>query len=449
MIKKSVFSKNYYIDSAVVADIGADICMVMSNANGVIQEASGVINGISTLAASVPAKARCGALLDACATALSGIRNIDFLSYGQRTRACMSELCDYSDYANKNLIKNMQMNCEGLQGVIAGGHSLSMLLRYAKKSDGNRLLPTRIGQGVNSTDDDKDKDKKLTLEYKATKLAGLGVNEKGLPIINNATDARVYSECMTKLKNGQYTNMEIVAAVSGVPINNGIVRINDVTEAKRYMDVMAMLDKKRRLSRRGTDLLKQLELADYQLKDVAVYDDDNNLIGIKPYYVMVQNKETKMYTDDGGITIGYGHHISVKEWTNVDDADHKLLNQYVNDDIKITGITVSPEELPKSGIIVASDQMVPIEDVYEIFKSDVSENCNAIDSYIQEKEIEVSKNEFDALVIYRFNKGSLSRKARKYLEEGKRNQEDWEKIWTGGDNRKEACQKLFFEGEYR
>lgn len=244
MIKKSVFSKNYYIDPAVVADIGADICMVMSNANGVIQEASGVINGISSLAASVPAKARCGALLDACATALSGIRNIDFLSYGQRTRACMSELCDYSDYANKNLIKNMQMNCEGLQGVIAGGHSLSMLLRYAKTSDGNRLLPTRIGQGVNSTDDDKDKDKKLTLEYQAAKLAGLGVNEEGLPYINNATDAQKYKECLKNLKRGIYTNMEISAAVAGVPINNGIVRINNGTEAKRYMDVMVRLPHK-------------------------------------------------------------------------------------------------------------------------------------------------------------------------------------------------------------
>lgn len=244
MIKKSVFSKNYYIDPAVVADIGADICMVMSNANGVIQEASGVINGISSLAASVPAKARCGALLDACATALSGIRNIDFLSYGQRARACMSELCDYSDYANKNLIKNMQMNCEGLQGVIAGGHSLSMLLRYAKTSDGNRLLPTRIGQGVNSTDDDKDKDKKITLEYQAAKLAGLGVNEEGLPYINNATDAQKYKECLKNLKRGIYTNMEISAAVAGVPINNGIVRINNGTEAKRYMDVMVRLPHK-------------------------------------------------------------------------------------------------------------------------------------------------------------------------------------------------------------
>lgn len=448
MIKKSVFSKNYYIDPVAIVDISADICMVMSNADGVIREASGVINGILSLAASVPAKARCGALSDACATALAGIRNIDFWAYGQRAGACMSELCDYSDYANKSLVNDMQLNRERLQGIIAGGHSLSMLLKYTKTSDGNKMLPARIGQGVNSTDDDKDKDKKLTLEYKATKLAGLGVNEKGLPIINNATDARVYSECMTKLKNGQYTNMEIAAAVSGVPINNGIVCINNVTDAKQYMDVMDMLDKKRRLSIRGTDLLKKLELADYQLKDVAVYDDDNNLIGIKPYYVMVQNQETKMYEDDGGITIGYGHHINIKEWSNENDDDYKLLKQYVTEDIKITGITVSPEELPKSGIIVASDQMVPIEDVYEIFKSDVSENCNEIDSYIQEKNIEVSKNEFDALVIYRFNRGKLSSDAMIYLESGNKNQEDWKQIWKGGNNRKEACQKLFFEGEY-
>lgn len=231
MIKKSVFSKNYYIDPVAIADISADICMVMSNADGVIREASGVINGILSLAASVPAKARCGALSDACATALSGIRNIDFLTYGQRAGACMSELCDYSDYANKSLVNDMQLNRERLQGIIAGGHSLSMLLKYTKTSDGNKMLPARIGQGVKSTDDDKDKDKKahnykeclkkLNIkcmqhneeediknikypeEYKTAQLAGLRTNGFGLPIINSATEAQAFMNVRELLRRSE------------------------------------------------------------------------------------------------------------------------------------------------------------------------------------------------------------------------------------------------------
>ena len=57
------------------------------------------------------------------------------------------------------------------------------------------------------------------------------------------------------------------------------------------------------------------------------------------------------------------------------------------------------------------------------------------------------QNEFDALVIYRYNRGHLSDTVMRYLEEGNRNEEDWLAVWTGGDNRKEACQRLLFREE--
>jgi hypothetical protein len=35
-----------------------------------------------------------------------------------------------------------------------------------------------------------------------------------------------------------------------------------------------------------------------------------------------------------------------------------------------------------------------------------------------------------------------------YLIDGNRNKADWEKIWIGGQNRKDKCQNLFFGGDY-
>lgn len=60
----------------------------------------------------------------------------------------------------------------------------------------------------------------------------------------------------------------------------------------------------------------------------------------------------------------------------------------------------------------------------------------------------MTEKEFDALVIYRYNRGSLSNTAMNYLETGNRNKKDWEEVWTGGQNRKDKLQELFFGGNY-
>lgn len=239
---RGVFSKNFYVDAQVVSDLSTDICSVMSEADDVIQEMSGAIREIIALEAGVPAKAQCGELTSACVAALSGIRNIDFMSYGQRTKASMSELCDYSDFVNQNLVKNMQLNQKGLLEIKAGAKSLSMLMKYTRMGDDRDVMKIGVGQGVGSKDDKKDdKDRCISLEYQAAMLTGIKTNGSGLPNITNGVDAKRYQECLKKLQRGQYSNMEIAAAVAGITMNNGIVSINNESEAKRYMDVLNQL----------------------------------------------------------------------------------------------------------------------------------------------------------------------------------------------------------------
>lgn len=239
---RGVFSKNFYVDAQVVSDLSTDICSVMSEADDVIQEMSGAIREIIALEAGVPAKAQCGELTSACVAALSGIRNIDFMSYGQRTKASMSELCDYSDFVNQNLVKNMQLNQKGLLEIKAGAKSLSMLMKYTRMGDDRDVMKIGVGQGVGSKDDKKDdKDRCISLEYQAAMLTEIKTNGSGLPNITNGVDAKRYQECLKKLQRGQYSNMEIAAAVAGITMNNGIVSINNESEAKRYMDVLNQL----------------------------------------------------------------------------------------------------------------------------------------------------------------------------------------------------------------
>lgn len=200
------------------------------------------------------------------------------------------------------------------------------------------------------------------------------------------------------------------------------------------------------LSSEAMQLLRALELADYQLADIAVYDDNGELIGMMPYYVMTGSSAP--FRSDGGITIGYGHHINIDEWNDSDDRDHILLAQYIPEEMEVTYITADYETMTRSGLIVVSGaEMVPIGVIEELFMQDIEEQCRKIKEYLDSMGIEVSQNEFDALVIYRYNRGHLSDTVMRYLEEGNRNEEDWLAVWTGGDNRKEACQRLFFREE--
>lgn len=202
-------------------------------------------------------------------------------------------------------------------------------------------------------------------------------------------------------------------------------------------------------SENSVEKLKKLELADYQLEDIGVYDSENKLIGMMPYYVMINGDSEGVFRDDGGITIGFGHHISAEEWNEKDSEDYLLLKQYVPQNVQMTGIEANTDTIPKSCVLLVPDsQMIPIEVIEDLFNKDVDIHCTKVQEMLEDDKITVSQNEFDALVIYRYNRGKISENAETLLRDGNRSEEDWKNIWTGGENRKEECQKLFFNKEY-
>ena len=150
----------------------------------------------------------------------------------------------------------------------------------------------------------------------------------------------------------------------------------------------------------------------------------------------------------GGITIGYGHHINDEEWKLVDDEEHVLLSQYVPEEVIISGIVVNNSELTSSGnVLVDGANYVPIDEANQILAEDIIYHSNEVAYFLEENGIEVTQGQFDALVIYRFNRGRLSQTAIDYLREGNMSEEDWRAVWTGGEEREKLCQELFFGTE--
>ena len=254
---------------------------------------------------------------------------------------------------------------------------------------------------------------------------------------NDITDAAAHMIVLDRIRN---TNPQLL-------LNLIAEKCDTDREAEGLLEYYDSLQEGMSLSLERYNELRELELADYHLKGtsddpgVGFYNEEE-LIGIMPYYVMV-NADRVGFEDDGGITFGIGHHISETEWLEESDREHELLSRYLPEDVEITGMEV--DSLPGCGLmIVPNSTAVPIEEVNRIFIEDIQEFSNTVADQLNERGIEVTQAEFDALVIYAYNRGRLSWKALDYLEAGNRVPEDWQHVWSGGDNRIEYCQNLFF-----
>ena len=131
MANKGILSKNYYIDSVVVIDFGTNIYNMMAEADQAMGEASEIIAEIASLTERVPGQVRCGALLEACASAQAEIKSVDFLSYGQKVDQGLHNLLDHNQYFTEHFIKNMGTHTEKMRGLGEEFKRLSELITYS------------------------------------------------------------------------------------------------------------------------------------------------------------------------------------------------------------------------------------------------------------------------------------------------------------------------------
>lgn len=188
---------------------------------------------------------------------------------------------------------------------------------------------------------------------------------------------------------------------------------------------------KNTFSKQGLELLADLELPEDGIyKKYFFYDKNGKKIGIKPYLV-----------GDGGITIGYGH------YTGFDNAAGlKWLKDTYGIDKNMT-----QAQLDKI--------MVPIEDCLNILSNDIRSNATAINSFLKDNKITLQQNEFDALVINRYNKGHLTQPILDALRSGSRDRKVWEnafyagldpksKFYDGWKKRRQDELEVFLDNDY-
>lgn len=198
----SALFQNFYMDPAEVFDAGERICSAMAGVNGCLNEAEGVFGQISSLTASVPAQARCGALISACENAISTIRNTDFSAYGSRVSQNMCKLADLSEHVAGATIKVMEDVREILDRICKEVNEEKRLLRIKSKR-GEMMQredlmeiysrsPVNLNYNIN----------KNSLEYQVIKYAQLQMNKDGLPVINSKVDAERYQKLVHLFKNG-------------------------------------------------------------------------------------------------------------------------------------------------------------------------------------------------------------------------------------------------------
>ena len=117
MANKGILSKNYYIVPEAVADFGTQVYNMMAEADQAMAEASEIIADIASLTERVPSHIRCNELLEACASAQAEIKNVDFLSYGQKVEQGLQNLLDHNQYITEHFIKKMGTHTEKMRGL--------------------------------------------------------------------------------------------------------------------------------------------------------------------------------------------------------------------------------------------------------------------------------------------------------------------------------------------
>ena len=101
----------------------------------------------------------------------------------------------------------------------------------------------------------------------------------------------------------------------------------------------------------------------------------------------------------------------------------------------------------KRGTVVPGSKYMDIKDALSLFEDDIKRNEDALNYYLKEAGIPITSNEFDALMLVRFNDGSVA-KAFNLLRNGIKDRNAWEVIWPPSEDRLELALRIFFENDY-
>lgn len=124
------FSRNFFLDQNAVQEEGNNVQHATGIADSEIQTAKSIIGSVEGLAGSVPAGARCGALLSACAAAMASLAVADYLVYGGELKATLNELIDAALAADEETALEINKLIDAMNHAGLEANELTGLIRY-------------------------------------------------------------------------------------------------------------------------------------------------------------------------------------------------------------------------------------------------------------------------------------------------------------------------------
>lgn len=141
MSVNDILSGNFILDPESVNDTGSNVATMFATADGAIQSAKAAIETVEGLAASVPAPAKCGELLSACALAKANLAVVDYLSYGTDINTTLNTLVDAAIMADEETAKEIGKMIDAINHTSLEATALTDLVRYRTQAgDYNEYL---------------------------------------------------------------------------------------------------------------------------------------------------------------------------------------------------------------------------------------------------------------------------------------------------------------------
>jgi len=154
-------------------------------------------------------------------------------------------------------------------------------------------------------------------------------------------------------------------------------------------------------SNEGVDMIAEFELSPGTMwaRGLGEYDSQGKPIGIYPHYVF--KKENNRFISDGGITFGYGHHITQDSYNKNENNAKAIVDKYA------PGALFIPSQILSNGSSyrVPGSSYMPMDEVKALLERDLKKAEDKLNEFLDKHKLKLNQHQFDAMVSFLHNYG--------------------------------------------
>ncbi|MCL2083025.1 MAG: peptidoglycan-binding protein [Oscillospiraceae bacterium] len=196
---------------------------------------------------------------------------------------------------------------------------------------------------------------------------------------------------------------------------------DEMVEAEGEVDVEDEGSGGMTVSDEGVDMIAEFELSPGTMwaRGLGEYDSQGKPIGIYPHYVF--KGENNRFISDGGITFGYGHHITQDSYNKDENHAKAIVDKYAPKAVFI------PSQILSNGSSyrVPGSSYMPMDEARALLEKDLKKAEDAVHTFLNKHKITLPQNQFDVLVSFTHQYGvnwwtrTPEREMPKFIRKGK------------------------------